>query len=37
MAHDYAHKGSIVHTKIMLPTHASLEFQDRSSPWNSVE
>ena len=35
--HDYTHKGGIVHTEIMLPDHASPEFLDRSTLWNSVE
>ncbi len=37
MTHDYTHKGGIVHTEIMLPTHAPPEFTDRSTLWNSVE
>ena len=37
MTHDYTHKGGIVHTEIMLPSHAPPEFQDRSTLWNSVE
>ena len=35
--HDYTHKPGVVHTEIMLPTHAPPEFQDRSTLWNSVE
>ncbi len=35
--HDYTHKPGIVHTEIMLPAHAPLEFSDRSTLWNSVE
>ena len=35
--HDYTHKPSVVHTEIMLPAHATPEFQDRSTLWNSVE
>ena len=37
LTHDYTHKGGIVHTEIMLPSHAPPEFQDRSTLWNSVE
>ena len=33
MTHDYTHKGGIVHTEIMLPAHATPEFQDRSTRW----
>ena len=38
MTHDYTHKGGIgiIHTEIMLPTHAPPEFQDRSTLWNSM-
>lgn len=35
--HDYTHKPGVVHTEIMLPTHAPSEFSDRSTLWNSVE
>ena len=34
--HDYTHKPGVVHTEIILPTHAPPEFQDRSTLWNSV-
>ncbi len=37
MTHDYTRKGGVVHTEIMLPAHAPLEFADRSTLWNSVE
>ena len=37
LTHDYTRKGGIVHTEIMLPSHAPPEFQDRSTLWNSVE
>ena len=37
MTHDYTRKGGVVHTEIMLPSHAPPEFQDRSTLWNSVE
>ena len=35
--HDYTHKPGVVHTEIMLPAHAPLEFQDRSTLWNVEE
>lgn len=35
--HDFTRKRGIVHTEIMLPPHAPLEFSDRSTLWNSVE
>ena len=37
LTHDYTRKGGVVHTEIMLPSHAPPEFQDRSTLWNSVE
>ena len=37
MTHDYTRKGGVVHTEIMLPSHAPPEFQDRSTLWNAVE
>lgn len=37
MTHDYTRKGGVVHTEIMLPSHAPPEFQERSTLWNSVE
>ena len=37
MTHDYTRKGGVVHTEIMLPSHAPPEFQNRSTLWNSVE
>ncbi len=37
MTHDYTRKGGVVHTEIMLPSHAPPKFQDRSTLWNSVE
>ena len=37
MTHDYTKKRGVVHTEILLPTHAPPEFQDRSALWNSVE
>ena len=35
--HDFTHKPGVVHTEIMLPSHAPPEFSDRSTLWNSVE
>ena len=35
--HDYTRKQGIVHTEILLPDHAPLEFSDRSVLWNAVE
>lgn len=37
MPHDYTRKGGVVHTEIMLPSHAPPSFSDRSTLWNSVE
>ena len=37
MVHDYTRKGGVVHSEIMLPSHAPAEFEDRSTLWNSVE
>lgn len=37
MTHDFTKKGGVVHTEIMLPSHAPPEFTDRSTLWNSVE
>ena len=37
MTHDYAKKGGVVHTEILLPMYAPTAFQDRSALWNSVE
>ena len=37
LTHDYTRKGGIIHSEIMLPTHAPPEFSDRSILWNSVE
>ena len=34
---DYTRKGGVVHTEIMLPSHAPPSFSDRSTLWNSVE
>jgi ATP-dependent exoDNAse (exonuclease V) alpha subunit len=35
--HDYSHKRGIVHTEVMLPSHAPREYFDRSTLWNAVE
>lgn len=37
ITHDYTKKGGIVYKEIMLPSHAPIEFSDRSVLWNSVE
>ena len=37
MTHDYTKKGGVIHTEILLPTHAPPEFQGRSALWTSVE
>ncbi len=37
VTHDYTHKGGVVHSEILLPTHAPPAFADRSTLWNSVE
>jgi ATP-dependent exoDNAse (exonuclease V) alpha subunit len=35
--HDYTRKSGVVHTEILLPSHAPPEFSDRATFWNSVE
>ena len=35
--HDYTRKRHVIHTEVMLPTHAPPEYADRSLLWNSVE
>ncbi|MBZ4445108.1 MobA/MobL family protein, partial [Clostridioides difficile] len=35
--HDYTRKGGVIHSEILLPTHAPPAFHDRSTLWNSVE
>ena len=37
LTHDYTKKGGVVHTEILLPSHAPPAFSDRSALWNSVE
>ena len=35
--HDYTRKGGIIHTEILLPQNAPVEYKDRSVLWNAVE
>lgn len=37
MPHDYTAKRGIVHTEILLPDHAPIEYTDRAVLWNAVE
>ena len=37
LTHDYTRKRGVVHSEIILPSHAPPEFQDRNTLWNSVE
>ena len=37
LIHDYTRKGGVVHTEIILPNHAPIEYADRSALWNAVE
>ena len=37
ITHDYTRKSGIAYTEIMLPSHASPDFQNRAVLWNSVE
>lgn len=34
---DYTRKGGVVHTEIMLPSHAPPAYRDRATLWNAVE
>lgn len=34
---DYTRKSGIVHTEILLPAHAPLEYSNRQTLWNAVE
>jgi ATP-dependent exoDNAse (exonuclease V) alpha subunit len=34
---DFTQKGGVVHSEIMLPSHAPEQYQDRTVLWNSVE
>jgi len=36
-SHDFTHKRGIVHSEIMLPSHAPEIFRDRNTLWNSAE
>jgi len=35
--HDYTNKKDIVNTEILLPSHAPIEYKDRTTLWNAVE
>lgn len=35
--HDYTKKGGVIHSEIMIPSHAPPGFADRSTLWNAVE
>lgn len=37
MTHDYTRKRGVIHTEILLPSHAPPSFSDRATLWNSVE
>ena len=37
VTYDYTKKGGVVHTEILLPSQAPMEYQDRATLWNSVE
>lgn len=37
LTHDYTRKGGVIHSEIMLPSHAPPGFADRSTLWNAVE
>ena len=37
MTHDYFQKGGIVHTEILLPECAPVEYSERAVLWNAVE
>lgn len=37
VTYDYTKKGGVVHTEILLPSHASRVYQDRATLWYSVE
>ena len=34
---DYSRKGGVLHTEILLPPNAPLEYKDRQTLWNAVE
>ena len=35
--HDFTRKNWVVHSEVMLPEHAPLEYKDRTVLWNAVE
>ena len=35
--HDYTQKFGVMHTEIMLPSHAPPEYKDRHTLWNAIE
>ena len=37
VTHDFTKKGGVIHTEILLPDHASAEYQYRAVLWNAVE
>ncbi len=37
LTHDYTKKGGVIHSEILLPSHAPPEYVDRSTLWNAVE
>jgi ATP-dependent exoDNAse (exonuclease V) alpha subunit len=37
ITHDYSRKKGVVHTEILLPENAPIEYSNRSILWNSVE
>ena len=37
ITHDFTRKRGIVHTEILLPSHAPPDFAERSTLWNAVE
>ena len=37
ITHDYTHKSGVIHSEIILPSHAPPVLADRSNLWNSVE
>jgi len=34
---DYTNKGGVIHSEILLPSHAPKEYADRQTLWNAVE
>ncbi len=37
LTHDYTKKGGVIHSEILLPSHAPPVYADRSTLWNAVE